>query len=224
VHVRILGMGGRLAAAALVLLVLGGAMPALAVEIRVAELGGPDRALCPQGGAARPLVLLVEGRFVPGDAQRLRRGVEAIGRDSRVYLCGVLFDSPGGDLYEAMSMGRYIRSQRLATRVRLQARCYSACVFAFVGGVVRLPEGWMGIHAFHAPALLGNGDYEMTEALYTRTGHDVARYLSEMRVSLLLLDRMHTIRHADIVILRASELRTLGIAGIDPVHDQSRPQ
>ena len=217
-----IGAACRRVVAAGLLVLFVWALPAQAVEIRVAEIGGPDPELCPGGGDARALVLLVEGGFAAGDTERLRRAVEAIGRDSRVYVCGLLLDSPGGDLYEAMEMGRYIRSQRLATRVRLQARCYSACVFAFVGGVVRIPDGWMGIHSFHAPALLGGGAYEMTEALYTRTSRDVAQYLADMRVSLLILDRMHTIHHVDLVILRTSELRQLGIAGIDPVYAQSQ--
>jgi len=193
-----------------------------AASIRVAELAVRDNSFCLDGGGSVPLVLLIEGDLRQGDTKALRRGVERIERHGgAVYICGLFLDSIGGDLYEAMKLGRYIREKRLPTQVAQDARCFSACVFAFIGGVVRIPSGLMGIHSFYSPELLGSGSYEIADAAYNATSGHVSDYLREMRVPQLLLDRMITIQHFELEILESEDLKALGIAGHDPVYLQT---
>ena len=75
----------------------------------------------------------------------------------------VEFDSPGGNLLEALKLGRYLRvlgwdtsvgknTVRTGrdTYVEEKSRCYSACVYAFAGGVHRSAEDkTIGIHQFY---------------------------------------------------------------------------
>jgi hypothetical protein len=49
----------------------------------------------------------------------------------------IWFDSPGGDIREALLIGRAIRARRSLTRIPAGARCVGACAEAFLGGVAR---------------------------------------------------------------------------------------
>lgn len=219
------GLAGSLAVALAALICLGGGRQAGAVELRVGELAERDSALCPDTPGGTPLLLVVSGGFEAGDGALFERGLRAIERaNGEIFVCGVQFDSDGGDLYEAMLIGRAIRGRQLATRVKSRDHCFSACVFAFIGGVVRLPEGMMGIHSFYAPELLGSGNYALADTTYNQTSQVVAAYLMEMRVSQLLLDRMMRIQHSEIEILRPQDLKSLGVSGVDPVYLQTRAQ
>lgn len=59
----------------------------------------------------------------------------------------VRLESPGGLIYGGMQLGAVIRKLRLDTEVPASAGCYSACTFAFLGGIDRRVEGKFGIHA-----------------------------------------------------------------------------
>ena len=59
----------------------------------------------------------------------------------------VAFDSPGGDIYKALELGRLIRRLGLDTIQSIRLQCASACAFAFLGGVMRYAEpGSIGVH------------------------------------------------------------------------------
>ena len=49
----------------------------------------------------------------------------------------IWFDSPGGDIREALLIGRAVRARRAFTRIPAGARCVGACAEAFLGGVAR---------------------------------------------------------------------------------------
>ena len=49
----------------------------------------------------------------------------------------IWFDSPGGDVREALLIGRALRARRAVTRIPAGARCVGACAEAFLGGVAR---------------------------------------------------------------------------------------
>jgi hypothetical protein len=78
----------------------------------------------------------------------------------------VTFNSNGGSLAGAIRLGRVIRASGLQTSIgktvpegrwhtTIKGRCYSACAYAFLGGVSRLVEpGEYGVHQFFTDALL----------------------------------------------------------------------
>ena len=59
----------------------------------------------------------------------------------------VVFESPGGDIDEAMRIGRDIKQNGLETGVSTE--CSSACTYSFIAGRERilLPGGQLGFHA-----------------------------------------------------------------------------
>lgn len=75
-------------------------------------------------------ILRAEGTIDPGAAARLAPLLEA-GPDE------IWFDSPGGDLAEALLIGRAVRARGAVTRIPAGARCVGACAEAFLGGIAR---------------------------------------------------------------------------------------
>lgn len=109
----------------------------------------------------------------------------------------IVFDSPGGNVGAAIRLGRLIREARLQTSVGqtrlfegstfeseiLKGRCESACVLAYVGGLVRMiDEGSLGVHQFFDPA----GGAIPSEATQLLMGQ-ILLYLLDMRINTQIL-------------------------------------
>jgi hypothetical protein len=87
-------------------------------------------------------VLIVTGEFTKGVAEAVEQSLAAT-RSVRI----VVFESPGGDVEEAMRIGRYIKQNGLETGVATE--CSSACTYSFIAGRERilLPGAQLGFHA-----------------------------------------------------------------------------
>lgn len=132
-------------------------------------------------------------------------------RDFRQFLAKekyqpvVYFDSPGGSLIAALELGRLIRARGLDTYVGgpyealmgfsepagedirslvKQGICFSACAYAFLGGVSReiTEQGRYGVHQFYS------GGRPMGDATTQVAMTVLASYLDEMGVDRRLLD------------------------------------
>jgi hypothetical protein len=85
---------------------------------------------------------------------------------------GLIINSPGGSVFEARRLGRYLRSNGLRSAV--DESCLSACVDVLAGGVERYitPNAVLGIHQSKAPRQLGSHEsgqaYVAGSALYLR--------------------------------------------------------
>jgi len=146
----------RSAAMALLLLVspaLRGAAQADSLSFQLVELGVSHCAgHCPQ-------VIFAQGEIDEGAADALLQFVQQNVRSGE--LRGILLlDSPGGHVVAAMELGLTIRRLGLAVVVArpggesaqngnlYAGRCYSACVYALVGGRKRVipPQSRVGVH------------------------------------------------------------------------------
>jgi len=87
-------------------------------------------------------VLIVRGEFTQGIAEAVEQSLAAT-RSVRI----VVFESPGGDVDEAMRIGRDIQQNGLETGVATE--CSSACTYSFIAGRERilLPGARLGFHA-----------------------------------------------------------------------------
>lgn len=80
-----------------------------------------------RGGAT---ILRADGTIDVGAAERLAPLLAADPDE-------IWFDSPGGDIREALLIGRALRARRAFTRIPAGARCVGACAEAFLGGAAR---------------------------------------------------------------------------------------
>jgi hypothetical protein len=156
---------------------------------------------------ARPRVLLAVGSIEAGTVESLRSTLQAEGRVDEVW-----FHSPGGDAQAGLRLGQLIRDHGLLTRVPTGATCFSACSYAFLGGVLRAVDdgACYGVHMFTSitefgvmhlvRSILSEGDtvdivtlerlekeLQDFEQRVARTARARADYLRRMSVSLRLM-------------------------------------
>ena len=174
------------------------------------------------------LAISMTGEITIGDTQKLQalmaRTLALNAQAKRVVRIGTLFlDSPGGNVSEAMNIGRSIRSLQISTVVTATDRCASSCVLVLAAGVIRAPMGTIEVHSFYAPSLLGSGEFEKGEVFYKELSERIGGYLKDMRVSSALLDEMIRIPHTQSRKLEWDEIKRLSLIGLDPVYAQTRP-
>jgi hypothetical protein len=89
--------------------------------------------------------VVVDGEIHDGFAD------EVIDKLRREKAVGLLISSPGGSLYEARRLGRYLRQNGL--RVGVNGLCTSACVDVLAGGIERYlsRQAKLGIHQSKVP-------------------------------------------------------------------------
>jgi hypothetical protein len=98
------------------------------------------------------------GPIDPGDLFKLMSALNEVSYDKsdQVKTAIVFFDSTGGDVKEALTIGRYLHAQRIRSGIAKYAKCTSACAYAFLGGTQRKSalahrqKSTDGILAFHA--------------------------------------------------------------------------
>lgn len=163
--------------------------------------------------------------FARGDARRFEEFVQKQRRIDEVW-----FNSGGGDVEAGYGIGRAIRKRGLATRVPADAKCASACVDAFVGGMVRFAdqEKSIGIHmgtrsrnagtravVRAAVELLGElGAAEIVRE-FEQDGATAAalwtRYVMEMGVSIRIVDVASAVSANSMHFLTFEEMRSLNV-------------
>jgi hypothetical protein len=185
----------RLLALALAFLLDPGRLtPAAAAEgpmsFQLVTLGSDHcSARCPQ-------VIFAQGQIDEGTADNLLRFVHENLRSGDLHGI-VLLDSPGGHVVAAMELGLTIRRLGMAVIVArpgdqsaqtgnfFSGRCYSACVYALMGGRKRVipPQSKVGVHrmfnyttsfdmaegGFVRERYLDDGDMRRMLTRYTRT-------------------------------------------------------
>jgi hypothetical protein len=155
--------------------------------------------------------IVLEGKIERGDCQKMLTALREQSR--RIYLA-----SPGGNLFEAMEIGRLIRMLKMETVIPgrladgLQRKraayhnlqrypqdytCASACFFAFVGGISRMSDLGRPILGIHRPFLSEmdlqklSPDEAMSDGYTTRKIVD--SYLKEMSVPQSYSERMFSV-------------------------------
>ncbi len=176
--------------------------------------------------------LIVAGELQKGDASKLSKllpvAKSRAGPDERDGLLGptavVGVDSPGGDVDEAMRMGRLLRQHSATLLVRSGGECQSACILLLAGAVTKIPMGVppygttkIGIHRIRpaGSAVLSQSSSDAVKA-YNLMRAKVEDYLREMGASPLLADMMFKVGSEDMKLLNDSDLSNLNLTGMDP--------
>jgi hypothetical protein len=163
-------------------------------------------------------LLYLDG-FIDNDAaSRLAAVIER----ERIGTATVYFNSPGGKLVAAMAVGRLVRSSGFSTVVGVRTTdlrrpaagtCFSACPFAFAGGVRRsmLDGSEIGVH------LAANSVPVPDEAAFQqKVRQDASAYLESMGVAVELLALMSQATHDSIRPLTPQEAVRLRLINARP--------
>lgn len=155
--------------------------------------------------SGRPYIL-AEGSIQSGDMWKL--AVLALSDENIKF---VVLISEGGSVYDAIEIGGAIRYFGLDTYVPAGQYCYSACMFAFIGGAARgAGEGAsIGVHQFY-----GADDYASSATTQRETqllSGRILEHVLEMGVAPEVLAYALRTPPSDIHIFAQDELSRLRI-------------
>ena len=164
-----------------------------------------------ESGAFRDTTLVyLDGGIDAGAPERLSRALHGV--DGRI---AVWLNSPGGNLFAGMQLGRIIRERGARThiidsRTLLPGECYSACAVAFLGGVYRFDQngGRYGVHRASLVVERETGDVDLAYHLTAA----IESYVREMGVDRRLLDLWMKARPDEMYVLSRQETRDLRVA------------
>jgi hypothetical protein len=165
--------------------------------------------------------ITIEGKIERGDAARFVKGMAATKKT--LTGCGspaLYLDSDGGDVDEALRLGRAIRANEMMVVVPRQSSCLSSCVFLLAAGVNRISFGKTGIHRPYFAALESGLSNQQVRVLRDSMNSAIVEYLREMDVSVALLDAMLAVSPEEMKMLGNRELTDYRIVGIDPTWDE----
>lgn len=178
-------------------------------------------------------VLLARGEIVSGDAAKLRKRLSY-----NPQIQEVLFHSNGGLFKEGIELGEALRDLGRVTRIPRNGVCVSACVWAFMGGVLRFVDDDAKI-GVHMATLIFNDEYiskigkllkdesktpfdvrlriiiSRIEKGSARAAADKAEHLVRMGVSLRLLAPGLSTDQWEVYWLSRSEIRSYNIVNSD---------
>lgn len=212
----------------LVLPFLGGAAPAGSGTTRHDTLLSPSRwwrLECdaghrPQGGGPEACVFTLRLRGLI-DGSRLQLVRHAVWRLAALrHTLGpevgfrVDVDSPGGEIFSALEIGRMLRDERGSVSVGKGASCVSSCVFLLMGSTERhvSPEARLGIHR---PSLRGRPrggpDQASEEAVVAAMTDQLVSYAREMGVGREIVDALMSVPPDRVEPLSRARLVRYGI-------------
>lgn len=164
------------------------------------------------------LDITIRGPITSDDPAKFRT-IVANPKDRKVLSLNrwVYLNSPGGDAYAAMDIGRLIRAGFMRTEVKRGDTCVSACVFIFAAGVKRSLWGRLGIHRPYSTDT-GYKTLQDADRQYKQMDAAVRAYFKEMNVSESLADDMLHIRSQDVKFLERQDADQYALNDDDPAY------
>jgi hypothetical protein len=120
----------------------------------------------------------------------------------------IFLNSTGGDVEEAMKIGRYFKKNEFSVSVAYKNICYSSCVFLLAGGVDRGVGGEVGIHRPYFGSLDKSLTTSQIKEFREKINLNLKTYLTEMDINPSLVDVMNSYPPEKMKILSDEELRT----------------
>jgi ATP-dependent protease ClpP protease subunit len=160
-----------------------------------------------RGAIDRSRLQLLRHAVVRRDAAR-----RALRRDIELRIDA---DTPGGEVFAAMEIGRMLREQRASITVRDGASCISSCVLLLMGAVERRigDGGRVGIHRPSLGASARGGPKQGGEdAIVDAMTAQLVLYAQTMGVPRAIVDAMMAIPPDRLRLLSVAELTAYGIS------------
>jgi hypothetical protein len=170
------------------------------------------------GGSAK---ILIHSAIHKGDLAAFEAALDRVSHTAKTEINDTPFvtvelNSPGGDVVEAVGIGRAVYEHSAMTLVRPGQECVSACVFILMAGAVHTPTG--AAIGVHRPMLVSWRNMSSSEAHAKYDGlmrylHD---YFLELGVSETAYDIMMRTDSNDMRYFTWWELDELGLRGEGP--------
>ena len=154
-------------------------------------------------------LVYLDGTIDDGAPGRLSQALDGVYGQVDVWL-----NSPRGNLFAGMQLGRIIRTHGAWTRIIdyrtvRPGQCYSACALAFLGGVYRFNDhgARYGVHRASLRVDSPTGGVDLGEHLSTA----IADYIREMGVDARLLALWSKAGPDEMYVLSQKDARDLGV-------------
>jgi len=134
----------------------------------------------------------------------------------------IVLNSDGGDVSEAMKIGRLIRENEFATGLPANSKCYSSCVLLLVAGINRFIIGNVGIHRPYFSNLNSNETVANIQIMRRNMTNQIKEYLDFMDINTSLIDLMMATPPEQMKILSSEEIDFYRISGDDPNHEEKK--
>lgn len=121
--------------------------------------------------------IMASGEIKYNDVEKLNHYLSRLPRKKHI---AIYFDSPGGNLYGGIQLGKYFRQNKIKTVIQGYKTCASACALAFLGGTDYKGNKWMssttksllGFHSFSSADGSRYADRDQTQ----KTVAEILRY------------------------------------------------
>ena len=158
-------------------------------------------------------MVAVSGTITEQDSTALENLIRGLGNRS----LSVWLDSPGGDVFAAIRMGRSIRKYEALTVIPVPSKCYSSCALIFIAGVRRHNLGKLGLHR---PYLASTPQSRQTiEKQVPRMLQLVKQYVAEMGITDNFYYQMVNTEPSKMAIYRTDDYANL-VPATDPVFQE----
>jgi hypothetical protein len=185
--------------------------------------------LSPMSDSCEWLNIDLAGDITSGDAAQVSKIHNAYKKyitekkcDSTLSRLWFRLNSNGGEVREAIAIGRLLRDAEFQTIVAINSSCLSSCVFIFIGGNTRVSIGQIGIHRPYFSDLQGNPSAKEIREMRDRNNQNIKKYLDDMDVADSLFDAMQAIPPESMKILSEPELISYRIVGEDASTNEKR--
>jgi hypothetical protein len=168
--------------------------------------------------------IIIRGEIVRGDYEKL---INVVKKDGNIPE-NIFLNSRGGDVIEAMKIGRFARKALLVTGdIRRKedyqsgVYCHSACMFIYLACAGKKPDFDVsyGIHRPHFDKSYFSGlSAREAELKYKDMENSVRKYLEEMNVPQLFIDRIFSIPSDRLEVLDVEQL--FAISGDSPAYGE----
>ncbi len=153
--------------------------------------------------------VLLNGSIADGDAGRFADWLQG----TPIRPSSIALNSPGGDVDDALEIGRLIRDRELQVVIASGAICFSACPYILAGGMEReiSREAYVGVHQHYfgentyLPAFLLVSDIQAGQG-------EVMAFLGEMGIDPMVMAKALITPPDDIYVLLPEELKAFGLA------------
>ena len=173
------------------------------------------------GSDGRSAVIRIQSAITKGDLPKFTAALTGVERTAKARINGIPFitvelNSPGGDVVEAVGIGREIYRHAAMTIVRPAQECVSACVFILMAGAVHTPTG--AAIGVHKPMLVAwrNMNYAEARAKYDGLMRYLRAYFRELGVADEAYDIMMRTSSYDMRYFTWWEMDQLGLRGEGP--------
>lgn len=166
----------------------------------------------------------IVGEIISGDLTRLQIAIaEYKNKFGKNLNPLVLLNSPGGNVSEALKMGRLLRTIMAVTIVDGDMQCNSSCVFLLSGGVQRIVFS-NGLIGLHRPRFeyehFGNLQPDAAKNEYAALVQRCTDYMEEMGIPSGVFEKMLKTPSQDINFIDQEVADAMGLLGNDPAWEE----